>query len=198
MEQLGPGLRRWTAWHDHWEEEVGAIAVDTADGLVLVDPIDPPDELRRPAHVLVTVFWHGRSTKELPGRVWAGSRSARPLENRGVTVSEIVRLDGELAENRLPGGIRAFQTARPSELVYWLPEHEALVVGDVLLGAGAKPRATDEPLRFCPERWLGKATHADLRESLRPLLGLPVEHVLVSHGTPVVGGGRRALENVLD
>ena len=33
---------------------------------------------------------------------------------------------------------------------------------------------TDEPLRLCPERWLGKATHRDLRASLRPLLDLPV------------------------
>ena len=192
MEQLAPGLRRWTAWHDHWEEEVGALAVDTDDGLVLIDPIEPPAELRRPAHVLVTVFWHGRSAKELPGRVWAGSRSTKPLENRGVTVNEVVRPGDEL-----PGGIRAFQSARPAELVYWLPEHSALAVGDVLLGAGAKPRATDEPLRLCPERWLGKATHGDLRESLRPLLDLPVERVLVSHGEPVLSGGKRALGKLL-
>ncbi len=67
----------------------------------------------------------------------------------------------------------------------------------MLLGAGAKPRPTDEPLRLCPERWLGKPTHADLRTSLRPLLDLPVEHVLVSHGAPVLGGGKAALERVL-
>ena len=81
--------------------------------------------------------------------------------------------------------------------MYWLPEHKALAVGDVLLGAGAKPRATDEPLRLCPERWLGKATHGDLRESLRPLLDLPVERVLVSHGEPVLSGGKRALGELL-
>ena len=34
MQQIAPGLRRWTAWHDHWEEDVGSVAVDTADGLV--------------------------------------------------------------------------------------------------------------------------------------------------------------------
>ena len=100
-------------------------------------------------------------------------------------------------DDELPGGIRAFLTARPSELVFWLPHHQALVVGDVLLGAGAKPRATDDPLRLCPERWLGKATHADLRESLRPLLDLPVQRVLVSHGKPVLRGGRRLLEELL-
>ncbi len=192
MDELAPGLRRWTVWHDHWEEEVGSVAVDTEDGLVLIDPIDPPESVRKPAHVLVTVFWHGRSTKGLPGRVWAGSRSARPLANRGVTVSDLARPD-----DTLPGGIRAFQTARLAELVYWLPEQRALVVGDVLLGAGAKPRPTDEPLRLCPQGWLGKATHDDLRESLQPLLELPVERVLVSHGRPLLRGGKRALEELL-
>ena len=189
MQEIAPGLRRWTSWHDHWEEDVGSLAVDTADGLVLIDPIEPPPELRRPAHVLITVYWHGRDAGKLEAQRWAPSRSVRPLANRGI--------EADSAAEGLPGGIRAFQTARAAEVVYWLPEQQALVAGDVLLGAGAKPRATDEPLRLCPERWLGKATHADLRASLRPLLDLPVEHVLVSHGAPVVGGGRAALERVL-
>jgi len=189
VQELAPGLRRWTAWHDHWEEDVGSLAVDTVDGLVLIDPLAPPRELGRPEHVLVTVYWHARATGELKARTWAPSRSLRPLANRGVHAAD--------AASGLPGGIRAFQTARAAEAVYWLPEHRAVVVGDVLLGAGAKPRATDEPLRLCPERWLGKATHDDLRASLRPLLELPVERVLVSHGEPVLADGKAALARVL-
>jgi hypothetical protein len=190
VQEIAPGLRRWTSWHDHWEEDVGSVAIETADGLVLIDPLDPPAELRSPTHVLVTVYWHDRAVSGLNARVWAPSRSIRPLLNRGVEAVNVVGVD-------LPGGIVSFQTARAAEAVYWLPEHRAVAVGDVLLGAGAKPRATDDPLRLCPERWLGKATHADLRESLRPLLDLPLEHVLVSHGAPVVGGGARELERVL-
>jgi hypothetical protein len=123
---------------------------------------------------------------------WAARRSERPLANRGIAVTELAEPDLVL-----PGGIRAVQTARAAEVVYWLPEQRAVVAGDVLLGAGAKPRATDEPLRLCPERWLGKATHADLRESLRPLLELPVELVLPSHGRPVLEHGKRELARVL-
>jgi hypothetical protein len=189
LREIAPGLRRWTSWHEHWEEDVGSVALDTPDGIVLIDPLDPPPELGRPAHVLVTVYWHAREAAGLKARTWAPSRSLRPLANRGV--------EAENAAVGLPCGIRTFQTARAAEAVYWLPEHRALVVGDVLLGAGAKPRATDEPLRLCPERWLGKATHGDLRASLRPLLDLPVEHVLVSHGAPVLGSGKAALERVL-
>jgi glyoxylase-like metal-dependent hydrolase (beta-lactamase superfamily II) len=94
-------------------------------------------------------------------------------------------------------GSRPSQTARSAEVVYWLPEHRSLAVGDVLLGAGAKPRATSAPLRLCPESWLGTKTHDDLRETLRPVLELPIERVLVSHGEPVLRNGKQALEAVL-
>jgi hypothetical protein len=193
MEEIAPGLRRWTAFHPEWEEEVGSLALETEDGVVLIDPLEPPAELREPDHVLLTVYWHGRSTGELrAGEVWAQSRSARPLRNRGVEVAHAFA-----AGDALPGGVSALQTARANEVAFWLPRQQAVVVGDVLLGAGAKPRATADPLRLCPERWLGKATHDDLRDSLRPLLELPVERVLVGHGEPVLEDGRGALERVL-
>jgi glyoxylase-like metal-dependent hydrolase (beta-lactamase superfamily II) len=181
---VAPGLRRWTAWHEEWKQEVASLALETRDGLLLIDPLAPPAELRSPEHVLLTVFWHGRSTRDLDARrVYAPSRSVQPLRNRGVGVTDAVR-----AGDELPGGVQAFRTPRVSEVVYWLPEQQALAVGDVLLGS---------PLRLCPERWLGKATHGDLRDSLRPLLELPVERVLVSHGEPVLSNGRAALEQVL-
>lgn len=193
MDEIAPRLRRWTARHEEWGEDVGALALETDDGLVLIDPIDPPGDLRRAEHVLLTVFWHYRSTPSLRAkRVWASSRTVKALENRSVSVTDPIA-KGVL----LPGGIEWFETARRGELVYWLPDQKAVAVGDVLLGAGAKPRPTDEPLRLCPERWLGQATHADLRESLRPLLDLPVQRVLVSHGKPVLRGGKRALADVL-
>jgi glyoxylase-like metal-dependent hydrolase (beta-lactamase superfamily II) len=190
---IAPGLYRWTAWHRDWEEDVASVAVETRDGLVVVDPIDPPSQFAQPAHVLITVFWHHRSADEADGvRVWAARRAVRRLRNRGVDVTDPFD-DGA----KLPGGIRAIPTARESEVVYWLPEQKTVVVGDVLLGAGAKPRATSDPLRLCPDRWLGKASHADLRSSLRPLLDLPVQRVLPSHGKPVLRGGRRSLEALL-
>jgi glyoxylase-like metal-dependent hydrolase (beta-lactamase superfamily II) len=191
--EIASGVRRWTAYHEYWEEHVGSLALETDDGVVLIDPIDPPRNLRSPDHVLLTVFWHGRSTSELkPKRVWAHTRSAQPLRNRGVQVTDAFRPGDEL-----PGGLEAFATARVNEVVFWLPTQRSLAVGDVLLGAGAKPRATRDALRLCPERWLGKATHDDLRETLEPLLALPVQRVLVSHGEPVLRGGKTALARVL-
>lgn len=192
MEEIAPGLHRWTAPHEEWAENVGSLALESDDGLILIDPLDPPSDLRRPDHVLLTVFWHNRSTRDLkPKHVWAPG-SVRALRNRGVEVT-----DEFSAGDELPGGLQAFQTPRVNEVVYWLPKQRAIAVGDVLLGAGAKPRVTNDPLRLCPERWLGKATHEDLRASLAPLLDLPVSRVLVSHGQPVLRGGMTALQKLL-
>ena len=190
LTEIAPGLRRWTARHEEWNEDVGCVAVDTDAGLVLIDPLDPPRELGRPEHVLVTLFFHARSAKA--PNVWAHERIVRRLGSRGVEANHPFT-----AGDELPGGIQAFQTARASEVVYWLPSQKAVVVGDVLLGAGAKPHATDDPLRLCPERWLEQATYDDLRTSLAPLLELPVVHVLPSHGKPVLRAGARALATVL-
>jgi glyoxylase-like metal-dependent hydrolase (beta-lactamase superfamily II) len=187
VEAIAPGLHRWTAWHRDWEEEVASVAVETEAGLVLIDPIEPPSRFESPNHVLVTVFWHHRDTGRMRGvRIWSSRRAARPLQNRGVAVTDPID-DGA----KLPGSIRAFATARRGEFVYWLPKQKTVVVGDVLLGAGAKPRPTSDPLRLCPERWLGKASHADLRASLSPLVELPVRRVLPSHGEPVLRAGKR-------
>ncbi len=169
--------------------EGGSVAVRTGDGLVVIDPLSVPAELGEPDHTLITVFFHAREAR---GRVWAPRRIVRRLANRGVAVTDPFE-----PGDPLPGGIVCVETAREGEVVYWLPEQQAVVVGDVLLGAGAKPHATRDPLRLCPERWVRPATLDDLRVSLRPLLRLDVEQVLVSHGNPVLSSGRAALAAVL-
>jgi hypothetical protein len=203
--QIAPTLWRWTAWHSEWKENVGCVYREAADAVLLIDPLVPPDEADlfwrvldrdveragRPVHVLVTIFWHSRSAADIVGRyggrLWAPRRARAAIERRTRAVTDVFR-PGE----PLPGGAEAFATARGTEVVCWLPEHRALVPGDVILGAEGGG------LRLCAESWLPEGTgHARLRGSLRPLLDLPVERVLVSHGEPVLQGGRDALAHAL-
>jgi glyoxylase-like metal-dependent hydrolase (beta-lactamase superfamily II) len=200
VQELAPGLWRWTAFHREWREEVGCVYYEAPDAVVLIDPLVPEDEAERfwraldrdveragaPVHVLVTVFWHVRSTKEVADRygahVWAPTRGRGAIERRAGRVTDVYRPGDEL-----PGGIVPLKTARASEVVFWIPAHRTLVPGDVLLGG----------LRLCPDSWLPEKTSLeDLAESLRPLLELPVERVLVSHGEPVLEGGLEALERL--
>ncbi len=119
--------------------------------------------------------------------MWAPSRGRAAVARRAGTVT-----DPFGAETRLPGGLQALATARAAEVVYWVPEQRALVPGDVLLGDG------QGGLRMCPASWLPERIgHTELAASLRPLLELPVERVLVSHGEPVLEDGGRALADAL-
>ena len=190
MQEIAPGLRRWTAWHDHWEEDVGSVAVDTADGLVLIDPLDPPADLPSPKHVLLTLYYHARAAAGLKARVWAPSRSRRPLRNRGV--------DAEDAEaESCPAGSSRFRPLarrRPCTGCPSIAPSSSATSCSVRARSRAPRTSRSASAR---KRWLGKPTHEDLRTSLRPLLDLPVEHVLVSHGRPVVGNGKRELARAL-
>ena len=201
VQELAPGLWRWTAFHPEWKEEVGSVYYEAPDAVVLVDPLVPQDEPKRfwsaldrdierrakPVHVLITTFWHTRSAREVAERygahVWAPSRGRGAIERRARTVTDVFRPDDEL-----PGGVVPAKTARGAEVVFWIPTHKSLVTGDVIIGG----------LKLCPKSWLPEKVSLDqLRDSLRPLLELPVERVLVSHGDPVLSGGREALVQIL-
>jgi glyoxylase-like metal-dependent hydrolase (beta-lactamase superfamily II) len=198
LRELRPGLWRWTAFHPEWREDVGSVAYEAADELVLVDPQlgsdDGLDELvaavGKQLAVLVTVFWHTRSADVLARR--HGARVLAPSGGKAAVRRRAPSAEPFRPGDVLPGGVAAIPTARANEVVYWIPEHRAVVPGDVLLGA------KDSGLRMCPRSWLPeRRTLEELAASLRPLLDLPVTRVLVSHGEPVLRNGRAALERAL-
>ena len=64
--------------------------------------------------------------------------------------------------------------------------------------ATSSSAATSGSLRLCPASWLPDGVgQEELRASLEPLVALRVEHVLVSHGRPVLGNGAAALRSLL-
>jgi glyoxylase-like metal-dependent hydrolase (beta-lactamase superfamily II) len=196
-EELRPGLRRWTAHHEEWRKEVASFAVATEDELVLVDPLLSSEDwiplergLRaRELHVLLTIHWHARSAADIANRfpavrVWAHSRNRAAVARR-TPVTDVFRLGDEL-----PAGLVALEARPRSEVLLWEPRSRALIAGDALLGDGER----GEGLHTCPAGWLPQSTDLeDLRRALRPILDLPVELVLPSHGSPVLSGARKAL-----
>jgi glyoxylase-like metal-dependent hydrolase (beta-lactamase superfamily II) len=167
-----------------WPEVVGSVAYEAPDAFVLVDPL-VPDELwpaleervrahARPVRVLTTIGFHRRSRDEVVRRFDATTSRAKPS---------------------LPEGVETVTIRRAGETMVWLPGPRALVPGDRLLGDD------QGGLRMCPPGWLRYLEpglgYDDLRDALRPLLDLPVEMVLVSHGEPIRQGGRAAIERAL-
>jgi hypothetical protein len=196
--ELRPGLYRWEARHPDadpnpdpgspadWGPDVGSVAYMSADALVLVDPLVPADrpdiqkpldELarRRRVVILTTMPFHRRSRDELAARYRASTSRAK---------------------RSLPAGVETVQIRGAGETMVWLPEELALIPGDRLLGDDRGG------LRLPPESWLrylpSGMRHPELRAALQPLLDLPVEMVLTSHGAPVLTGGRHAIAAVLN
>jgi len=193
LRELGRGLWRWQAPHPEWKppeekddpadwpREVGSVAYDAGDTLVLVDPLVPEDGWSklddladgRKVRVLTTVVWHRRS-------------KAKVIERYGAVASN--------ARATLPDGVELIPVDGARERMVWLPEHGALVPGDRLVGFG-------EPLRICPESWLRYIdgySRADLCAALRKQVrGLPVQMILTSHGEPVLSDAHGALERAL-
>jgi glyoxylase-like metal-dependent hydrolase (beta-lactamase superfamily II) len=88
---------------------------------------------------------------------------------------------------RVPDGIEAFAGREHNDLVLWIESQRAVVCGDTLADFGRGFEIPAEWLRAGVKR-------EEVAENLRPLLDLPVEHVLPAHGAPT---DRAALERAL-
>jgi hypothetical protein len=214
VEQIRPRLWRWTATHpdwtpeeggpDGWDPEVASFALVEDDALVLIDPLVPAEDDERfwraldddvahhgPPQILLTVFWHTRSTQTILDRyegasAYAPSAAADQARERVPTV-ELFDLG-----DTLPGGVEARGTVHRAEAVLWIAKHRALAAGDILLGT------RDGGVRVCPDSWLRPGVAGgQVREGLRPLLELPVELLLLAHGRPVRENAAAALEQAL-
>jgi hypothetical protein len=176
-----------------WEQNVAWWAIDSARGLILVDPLvfdwaaldQLVDDHERCAAIIRTCHWHQRSIAEAATRygadVWAKPPPAavprHPFDHPATNGQEIL------------GALLAFEMERGDEIALWLPVQAALLFGDAML------RSAAGELRTCPDSWLQpNGGPARLRSLLGGLAELPVEHVLVSHGQPVLGNGLMSLQ----
>ena len=87
----------------------------------------------------------------------------------------------------MPAGVEIAAEAA-GEFVFWLPEHRALVAGDLVVG---RAHGLEVPRAWLQDGYDGAVT------VLRPLLDLPVDRVLVTHGEPVLEDGLEALGRAL-
>jgi hypothetical protein len=214
IDELRPRLWRWSASHpewtpdvggeDGWEPEVSSYALVEEDALVLIDPLVPADDEERfwraldvdvehhgPPQILLTVFYHARSTPTIAARypgttVWAPAAAEAQARER-------VDLTGTYGDgDSLPGAIVGRTTEHRAEAVLWIPAHKALAAGDLFLGT------QDGGVRRVPDSWLRPGVTGEMiRDGLRPLLELPVELLLLAHGGPVLEDAHGKLEAAL-
>jgi hypothetical protein len=213
MEELTEGLWRWTARHPEWHPgdfgaEVASFALQAGDDTLLIDPLLPPEPeqvletiegtLGDRLAILITIPYHVRSAEEL----WQRYRGDAETTIHGHRAAA-KRLDDRSAFREiepgvpLPAGVTAHSIGKPRryEMPLHAPSHGALVFGDAVAEADGRlvVWATDKVdakvERFYRERF---------NPTLEPLLELDFDRVLVTHGQPVMSGGKRALQGALD
>ena len=109
------------------------------------------------------------------------------------SVAERYRAQTPRAWNAVPPGVKPRPLRGAGETLFWLPAVATLVAGDRLIA----PEGVG--LRLCPQSWLEdvQVNRPGLADLLAPLLELPIERVLVSHGEPVLHDGRAALAHAI-
>jgi glyoxylase-like metal-dependent hydrolase (beta-lactamase superfamily II) len=223
VETIRPGLWRWTAPHPDWTEkdggpggwarDVASFYYEAPGHVVLLDPQVPPDgapdgtpdaerfwraldrdvqRLQLPVAVLLTQGWHERSASAVyeryrtrPGAsVWVPRASRNEVEGTAT--------DTFVPGDPLPGGVQAFGPRGPEtgEVLYYIPQHAALMSGDHLVAEG------DGRLRL---GWIDDEAWKQERllPTLRALLDLPLEMVLLAHGRSILSGGKEALAQAI-
>jgi glyoxylase-like metal-dependent hydrolase (beta-lactamase superfamily II) len=217
VRELTSGVWHWTAPHPGWEasepwdRNVSSYAIEDGERLLLFDPLGVPSEIEKRAvdretAIVLTAPWHERDAQGLVERLGAPVYTPRPdtaedlLRVYDFTAPEgwvspdvkwLVDGDGEAhwysAGDRLPVGVQAFPGQKRNDMVLWVESHRAVVAGDTLADFGEGPQINP--------RWLSKeVTREQVAEGLRPLLDLPVEHLLATHGGPF---DRATLERAL-
>lgn len=212
MEILAKNLWRWTARHPEWHPgefgaEVASFAARAGGGLLLVDPQLPPephavletldDAIGERVAILITIPYHVRSAEDL----WRRYRTEAETTIHGhpacaKRLSDRTAFTPIDAGQALPGGVTAHAIGKPRrfETPLHLPSHDALVFGDAVAETGGRlvvwsgDRVDAKVERFYRERF---------NPTLKPLLELDFDRVLVTHGQPVLEGGRDALRSAI-
>jgi glyoxylase-like metal-dependent hydrolase (beta-lactamase superfamily II) len=201
MEEIAPRLWWWTAPHPSWtpgafrggkgwKEDVSSYALVENGELVLFDPLVPRGEEEAfwkaldgdvehhgPPAILITVYWHARSSQKILERyqgstLWAHEPASRGLGNR------VQYTDTFEGGDTLPGGVEALAMHHMNEAAFWLPGHRALVLGDSVVGY-------DDRAELSPSSWLRKKeTVEEQRASVQRAMERNPDRLLLTHGGP--------------
>ena len=196
IHEVIPGVLHWTNVHPEIKIEVSSYCLPTEN--VVIDPLIPPDGLEwfdthgPPADALLTSGLHLRQAPAFTDGFGCTVRCPRTGLHRLDDDVEVEAYDwgDELADGTAIaieiGGIC------PDEGALHLPRHNAVALAD-----GAV-RMDGDALQFVPDQYMGDdpaGVKAALKAAYAKLLaGVAFDHLLLAHGTPVVGDGRAKLQ----
>ncbi len=167
-----------------------------AEGNLCIDPVEPNVEAAEKivrlgvARILLTNRNHSRAANSVRGRT--GARTAIHPDDAPHAVGQGTELDDEMRPDDKLGRVVVIGVPgkSPGEVALHWPERRLLIVGDAVIGnppgrCGLLRQAVmDDPSR--------------LRESVRDLLELDFEALLVGDGEPILRDAKARLEDLVE
>ena len=195
---VAPGLWVWRVEHPDWDPDAGweppvtSTVVESRGEVAVLDAIAPPADASEiwerldatpPTMAVVLKPDHVRDVDLFVRRYGVKAYGPSLFWRDDIPETELEPID---AGTKLPGGLVALYDGRGrAETPLWLPDQRALVFADALT-------ERDGVLRVWGTPW----HEMSVLPTLRAMLELPFEHVIVSHGHPV--HDRAAFERALE
>ncbi|MEA2417819.1 MAG: hypothetical protein QOE60_25 [Thermoleophilaceae bacterium] len=187
MQEITPGIHHWTAVHPNIGWVVSSYWLPQLK--VLVDPLEVPEEVEGVEEIVLSNRHHKRSAFEARERFGAVLRVPR------VGLHEFDESDPvepyDFGSPLVGGTITPHQVTKlwPDDAALHVPSLEALAIADTVL-------SNEGRLAFMPDECFDdrEVEQGSIRAGLARLADeLEFRHLLLAHGTPLIGDGRERL-----
>ena len=196
MNEVVSGIYMWSWFSEPHGYNFNGYLISHDSGNLCIDPVEPGDdnlaEIIRlgVTRVLLTNRNHTRASNEVRSRT--GARIAIHPKDASHARSQGGEIDEELQVETKVGPLAVVGASgkSPGEVAFHWPERRLLIVGDSIIGNPPgycgllREQVMDDPLR--------------LRESVRGLLSLDFDTLLVGDGKPILQGAKDRLRELVD
>ncbi|HUJ11282.1 MAG TPA: hypothetical protein VL171_14790 [Verrucomicrobiae bacterium] len=195
LKEVVKKLYCWSSFHMQWKIDFNSYALKTADGVVLIDPLQPEPTVLKELEglgeftgIFLTNAHHDRDAewfrRHYEIQIYAHEKAKAECD----TNIDVLILDGE----RLPGGVKAIHLSgsSTSETAYYAKiSGGIMMIGDILLNSRGKG------LTLLPEPYIEDRKEA--LKSLPKLLKYNFTAITFAHGDPIVKNAEKQIENFL-
>ncbi|HXR36847.1 MAG TPA: MBL fold metallo-hydrolase [Candidatus Binataceae bacterium] len=195
MREIVSGIFTWPWFSAPHGYNFNGYLIADPGGNICVDPVEPDAEAlaeiarRGVARIIVTNRNHVRAANRV--RAATGARTAIHPDDAAYARSQGAEVDDELHTGDTIGPliVVAMPGKSPGEVALHWPQRRILIVGDAVIGnpPGScgllKEQVMDDPPR--------------LRSSVRDLLALNFDTLLVGDGAPILGGAGSRLRELV-
>lgn len=196
MNEIVPDIFTWAWFSEPHGYNFNGYLVRHTEGNLCIDPVAPSDESLADivrmgvARILLTNRNHSRASNVVRART--GARTLMHRDDAAHARSQGAEIDGELNVGEKIGPLTtvAVPGKSPGEVALHWPERGLLIVGDAVIGNPPghcgllREKVMDDPV--C------------LRQSVRKLLGLEFDALLVGDGVPILHGAKSRLKELVD